>query len=166
MVKDITARKRSENELRIAAIAFESREGMIVADAATVILRTDRSFTKITGYGADEAVGKRCNLLSSGHHDKAFDDAMWPSLREQGEWKGEIWNRCKSGEVNLHFMAITAVKDEQGALTHYVATLSDITQRAQAAREIEHLAFYDPLTHLPDRRLMMVRQQQALGLGF
>ncbi len=161
--KDITARKRSENELRIAAIAFESQEGMIVADSDTVILRANRSFTKITGYGANDAIGKRCNLLASGHHDKAFYDAMWTCLRDDGEWKGEVWNRCKSGEVNLHFMAITAVKDEQGALTHYVATLSDITQRAQAAREIEHLAFYDPLTHLPNRRLMMDRLQQAFS---
>ncbi|MBU1352725.1 MAG: EAL domain-containing protein [Gammaproteobacteria bacterium] len=161
--KDITARKNDENELRIAAIAFESQEGMIVTDHDTVILRTNRAFAKITGYSGEEAVGRRSNLLASGHHDKAFFDAMWTSLRTHGEWKGEIWNRCKSGEVSLHFMAITAVKDAQGALTHYVATLSDITQRAQAAREIETLAFYDPLTHLPNRRLMMDRLQQAFA---
>ncbi|MFN3437605.1 MAG: EAL domain-containing protein [Acidovorax sp.] len=161
--KDITARKSDENELRIAAIAFESQEGMIVTDHDTVILRTNRAFAKITGYSGEEAVGRRSNLLASGHHDKAFFEAMWTSLRTHGEWKGEIWNRCKSGEVNLHFMAITAVRDAQGALTHYVATLGDITQRAQAAREIETLAFYDPLTHLPNRRLMMDRLQQAFA---
>lgn len=161
--KDITARKSDENELRIAAIAFESQEGMIVTDHDTVILRTNRAFAKISGYSGEEAVGRRSNLLASGHHDKAFFEAMWTSLRTHGEWKGEIWNRCKSGEVNLHFMAITAVRDARGALTHYVATLSDITQRAQAAREIETLAFYDPLTHLPNRRLMMDRLQQAFA---
>jgi diguanylate cyclase (GGDEF)-like protein/PAS domain S-box-containing protein len=161
--KDITARKRDENELRIAAIAFESQEGMMVTDQDTVILRTNLAFTKITGYSAEEATGARSSLLASGHHDKAFFDAMWTSLRTHSEWTGEIWNRCKSGEVNLHFMAITAVKDERGVLTHYVATISDITQRAQAAREIEHLAFYDPLTHLPNRRLMMDRLQQAFA---
>ncbi|MCO5355025.1 EAL domain-containing protein [Acidovorax kalamii] len=163
--KDITARKRDENELRIAAIAFESQEGMIVTDADTRILRTNRAFSRITGYSADEVMGQRTRLLASGHHDKAFFDAMWVSLASTGEWKGELWNRCKSGEVNLHFMAIAAVTDRHGALTHYVATLSDITQRAAAAREIEHLAFYDPLTHLPNRRLMMDRLQQAFATG-
>ena len=136
---------------------------MVVTDADTRILRTNRAFSRITGYSADEVVGQPTRLLASGHHDKAFFDAMWASLAGTGEWKGELWNRCKSGEVNLHFMAITAVTDRHGALTHYVATLSDITQRAAAAREIEHLAFYDPLTHLPNRRLMMDRLQQAFA---
>ncbi len=161
--KDITARKRDENELRIAAIAFESQEGMIVTDRETLILRTNRAFTKITGYSADEVVGKRASLLASGHHDRDFFDGLWGSLAASGEWKGEIWNRCKSGAVNLHFISITAVKDDAGEVTHYVGTLSDITQRAQAAREIEHLAFYDPLTHLPNRRLALDRLQQAFA---
>lgn len=161
--KDITARKRDENELRIAAIAFESQEGMIVTDRDTVILRTNRAFTKITGYSADEALGKRTNLLASGRHDNAFFGALWCTLKNTGEWKGEIWNRCKNGEVNLHSMSITAVTDTDGEVTHFVGTFSDITQRAQAAREIEHLAFYDPLTHLPNRRLMLDRLQQALA---
>jgi PAS domain S-box-containing protein len=152
--KDITARKRDENELRIAAIAFESQEGMMVTDSDTVILRTNRAFTKITGYSAQDAVGQRCSLLASGHHDKAFFAAMWTSLAEKREWKGELWNRCKDGEVSLHFISITAVTDAAGHVTHYVGTLSDITQRARAAREIEHLAFYDPLTQLPNRRLV------------
>lgn len=161
--KDITARKRDENELRIAAIAFESQEGMMVTDSDTVILRTNRAFTKITGYSAQEAVGQRCSLLASGHHDKAFFAAMWTSLAEKREWKGELWNRCKDGEVSLHFISITAVTDAAGHITHYVGTLSDITQRARAAREIEHLAFYDPLTQLPNRRLVLDRLQQAFA---
>ncbi|MFN4119124.1 EAL domain-containing protein [Acidovorax sp.] len=161
--KDITARKLDEEELRIAAIAFESQEGMMVTDQNTVILRTNRAFTRITGYSAEEARGHRASLLASGHHDKAFFDAMWHSLNTTGEWKGEIWNRCHNAEVSLHFVVITAVTSALGTRTHYVATLSDITQRAQAAREIEHLAFYDPLTHLPNRRLMMDRLQQAVA---
>ena len=161
--KDITARRRDERELRIAAIAFESQEGMMVTDADTVILRTNRAFTRLTGYDADEAIGRRASLLASGHHDKAFFDAMWASLNGSGEWRGEIYNRCKSGEVRLNSMTITAVRDGRGTLTHYVAMLSDLTQRAQAAREIETLAFYDPLTHLPNRRLMMDRLQQAFA---
>ncbi len=163
MGKDITARKRDEHELRIAAIAFESQEGMIVTDAHTEILRTNRAFSRITGYCPEDVVGRRVSLLASGHHDKAFFDALWASLASTGEWKGELWNRCQSGAVGLHAMAITAVKDARGVLTHYVATFTDVTARAEAAREIETLAFYDPLTHLPNRRLMLDRLQRAFA---
>ncbi|MDP4074323.1 EAL domain-containing protein [Acidovorax sp. A1169] len=160
---NITERKNAERELRIAAIAFESQEGMLVTDADTVILRTNRAFTKITGYDSADAVGRRASFLASGQHDEAFFASLRRTLDSAGEWSGEIWNRCKDGQVNLHQMGITAVKDAQGRLTHYVASLSDITQKAAAAREIEHLAFYDPLTLLPNRRLMMDRLQQAFA---
>ncbi len=160
---NITARKNAERELRIAAIAFESQEGMLVTGADTVILRTNRAFTKITGYESADAVGRRASFLASGQHDAAFFADMRQTLDSVGEWSGEIWNRCKDGQLNLHQMAITAVKDAQGRLTHYVASLSDVTQKAAAAKEIEHLAFYDPLTHLPNRRLMMDRLQQAFA---
>ncbi len=160
---NITARKNAEKELRIAAIAFESQEGMLVTGANAVILRTNRAFTHITGYGNEEAVGRHASFLASGHHDAAFFARLRRTLDSVGEWSGEIWNRCKDGQVNLHQMSITAVKDAQGRLTHYVVSLSDITQKAAAAREIEHLAFYDPLTHLPNRRLMMDRLQQAFA---
>ncbi len=160
---NITARKNAERELRIAAIAFESQEGMLVTGTDTVILRTNRAFTKITGYESADAVGRRASFLASGQHDAAFFTGLRRTLDSVGEWSGEIWNRCKDGQVNLHQMSITAVKDAQGRLTHYVASLSDITQKAAAAREIEHLAFYDPLTLLPNRRLMMDRLQQAFA---
>ncbi|MCE1194250.1 MAG: EAL domain-containing protein [Acidovorax sp.] len=161
--KDITLRKRDEHELRIAAIAFESQEGMIVTDAQTVILRTNRAFSRITGYSPEDVVGRRASLLASGHHDKAFFDALWASLAATGEWKGEVWNRCQSGAVALHAVVVSAVKDARGAVTHYVATLRDVTAQAEAAREIEALAFYDPLTHLPNRRLMLDRLQRAFA---
>ena len=160
---NITARKNAERELRIAAIAFESQEGMLVTDADTVILRTNRAFTKITGYDSADAVGRRASFLASGQHDAAFFTGLRRTLDSVGEWSGEIWNRCKDGRVSLHQMSITAVQDGEGRLTHYVASLSDITQKAAAAREIEHLAFYDPLTLLPNRRLMMDRLQQAFA---
>ena len=161
--KEITARKHAENELRIAAIAFESQEGMLVTDSNTVILRTNRAFSKITGYRPEEAHGQTTRLLASGHHDADFYEAMWRNLHATGEWKGEIWNRCKNGEICLHFVTITAVTGADGNLTHYLATLMDITQKAAAAKEIEHLAFYDALTHLPNRRLMMERLHQAFA---
>ena len=161
--EDITERRQAETELRIAAIAFESQEGMVVTDARQVILRVNRAFTEITGYSAEEVVGQTPKLLSSGRHDAAFYAAMWESIRHSGTWQGEIWNRRKSGEVYPEWLSITAVKTPDGAISHYFSTLIDITLRKAAADEIEHLAFYDSLTMLPNRRLLLDRLQQALA---
>jgi diguanylate cyclase (GGDEF)-like protein/PAS domain S-box-containing protein len=159
---DITARKRAEADLRVAAITFESQEGVIITDAATVILRVNRAFTEITGYSSEDAVGKTPNLLRSGRHDADFFAAMWQSIQHNGTWHGEIWNRRKSGEVYPGWLNITAVRGNRGDVTHYVATFSDITLRKAAEDEIRHLAFYDALTGLPNRRLMLERLRQAL----
>ncbi len=160
---DITERKQAEQQLRVAATTFESQEGMIVTDADSVILRVNRAFTEITGYSADEVVGQTTNLLKSGRHDVAFYTEMWESLGRQGIWQGEIWNRRKNGEVYPEWLTITAVRSETGEITHYVATLTDITLRKAAEDEIRHLAFFDPLTRLPNRRLLLDRLQQALA---
>nr|WP_315428484.1 EAL domain-containing protein [uncultured Albidiferax sp.] len=161
--RDITKRKHAEDELRIAAIAFESQEGVLVCNRDNIVLRTNHAFSKITGYSAEETIGQPISMLASGRHDAAFFAAMYTSLKTANEWQGEIWNRSKNAEERLYYMTITAVTDSGGSLTHYVATLVDITQKAAAAKEIEHLAFYDALTHLPNRRLMMDRLQQAFA---
>jgi diguanylate cyclase (GGDEF)-like protein/PAS domain S-box-containing protein len=160
---DVTESKRAEEDLRIAATAFEAQEGMFITDAAGVILRVNQAFSGITGYAAEEAVGKTPSLLSSGHHDPAFYAAMRESIEQSGSWQGEIWNRRKNGEVFPEWLTITAVKDEQGKVTHHVSTLTDITQRKAAEDQIKHLAFYDPLTRLPNRRLLTDRMQQAIA---
>lgn len=160
--EDITDRKLSDAQLRIAATAFESQEGMFISDAAGVIVRVNQAFTKITGYGANEAIGQTPGFLSSGRHDAAFYAAMWASIGASGAWQGEIWNRRKSGEIFPEWLTITAVKDEQGNIANYVSTLTDITQRKAAEDRIKHLAFYDPLTSLPNRRLLIDRLFQAI----
>ncbi|MDZ7656015.1 MAG: EAL domain-containing protein [Sulfurimicrobium sp.] len=154
--------QKAKEDLRIAATAFESQEGMLITDSRSVILRVNRAFTDITGYSAEEAVGQSPSLLKSGHHDTAFYDALWESVQLTGMWRGEIWNRRKNGEVYPEWLTITAVKNPDGATTHYVATLNDITSRKLAEDEIRRLAFYDPLTQQPNRRLLMDRLQQAL----
>jgi diguanylate cyclase (GGDEF)-like protein/PAS domain S-box-containing protein len=163
--RDITERKQSEEALRIAATAFESQLGMIITSADQVILQVNKAFTEITGYSPSEAVGQRPSMFSSGRHDRAFYAALWNSIARTGSWQGEIWNRRKSGEVYPEWLTVTAVKDEAGRATHFVATFSDITPRKTAENEIENLAFYDPLTSLPNRRLLLDRLEQALAAG-
>ncbi len=164
-VRDITERKQTEQQLRVAATAFESQEGMMITDARKTILRVNRAFTQITGYSAEEAVGQPSSLLKSGRQDADFYAAMWESIRRDGTWQGEIWNRSKNGEIYPEWLFITAVFDEYGQVANYVAAFSDITQRKQAEDKIEQLAFYDPLTGLPNRRLLLDRLHQAMAAG-
>lgn len=165
MLGDVSDRKLMEAELRIAATAFESQEGIFVTDLAGVILRVNRAFTEITDYSAQDAIGQTPHLLSSGRHDAAFYTALWDGLASTGSWRGEIWNRRKGGEVFPQWLTVTAVKDDAGLATHYVASFTDITLRKTAADRITRLAFYDPLTDLPNRRLLMNRLAQALSAG-
>ncbi len=159
--RDQLTQKR--DELRIAAIAFESQEGMIVTDANNIILRVNTAFTHLTGYAAEEVIGKTPSMLNSESHDKAFFDAMWSALKTRGFWEGEVMNRHKDGKVSPHHLLVTAVKNAEKEVTNYVTTLLDISQRKDAELEIERLAFYDPLTGLPNRRLLMDRLKHAMA---
>jgi diguanylate cyclase (GGDEF)-like protein/PAS domain S-box-containing protein len=156
----------SESDPRIAAVVFEVSVGLMVTDARGVIERVNTAFSAITGYSREEALGRTPAMLSSGRHDAAFYQDMWAALREHGEWEGEIWNRRKNGEIypeQLHIRAVYSGAAEARELTHYVAELTDITLRKQATEEIRSLAFYDPLTRLPNRRLLQDRLRQALA---
>ena len=160
--RNITDLKLVEQELRIAASAFETQEGMIITDIHERILRVNAACIDITGYTAQEAVGQTPRLFSSERHDAAFYQDMWSSINATGAWKGEIWNRRKNGEVYPQWLTISAVTGVDGAITHYVASFIDISQRKAAEDKIRNLAFYDPLTHLPNRRLLLDRLQQAM----
>ncbi len=157
--------QKAEVDLRVAATAFESQEGMLVTDAENVILRINRAFTDITGYTAEEVVGRTPRMLRSGRHDTAFYAAMRETIQRTGSWQGEIWNRRKNGEVYPEWLSITAVKGSAGIITHYVGTLNDISLRKAAEEEIKYLAFYDFLTRLPNRRLLLDRLQQTLAVS-
>jgi len=154
--------ERAQTDLRIAATTFESQEGIFITDAQAAIIRVNRAFTDITGYTAGEVIGQNPRLLSSGRQDANFYAAMWESINNTGKWKGEIWNRRNNGEIFPAFLTITEVKDTGGVVTNYICIFNDITASKAAADQIKHLAFYDSLTNLPNRRLLMDRLDQAL----
>ncbi len=132
VMTDITERKQTEEALRIASVAFESQECLMITDADGVILRVNKGFTETTGYTAEEAVGQTPHLLQSGRHDADFYRAMWKTIRRTGTWHGEIWGRRKNGEVYPKWLTISAVKGDDGAVTHYVGADIDITELSNA----------------------------------
>ncbi|MFZ5595122.1 MAG: diguanylate cyclase domain-containing protein [Pseudomonadota bacterium] len=162
-VQDITERKQYEADLRIAATAFESQEGMIITDVNDVIQRVNQAFISITGYDAEDMIGKTTQVFMSDRHDANFHAAIWQAVNDVGAWLGEIWGRRKNGKDYPGYFTITAVKSADGIVSNYVGTLADITASKVAAEEIQYLAFYDHLTSLPNRRLLLDRLQQALA---
>jgi diguanylate cyclase (GGDEF)-like protein/PAS domain S-box-containing protein len=158
---DISYRKRIESDLRIAATAFNSRSGILVTDADAKILRANRAFLDAMGYSLDEIVGKNPRLFKSDHHSQDFYAQMWRCINEDGHWEGEIWDRCKDGTLIFKSLNITAITGDDGAVCNYVSTQTDITARKMAEEAVQHLAFYDSLTELPNRRLLIDRLQQA-----
>jgi len=160
---DLEAHKRrTDAELRIAAIAFESQEAMVVTDAEANILRVNGAFTKTTGFSQDEVLGKNPRILQSGRHSKDFFVQMWEQLIATGRWQGEVWDKRKNGEIYPKWLGISAVYGPGGEVSHYVGSFTDISERKEAAAAISRLAYYDALTELPNRQLMMDRLRQAL----
>ncbi|MBA6339826.1 EAL domain-containing protein [Colwellia sp. MB02u-10] len=151
------------SECRVADTVFESQEAMFVTDANSNILRVNRAFTRITGYSAEEAIGQKPQLISSGKQSKAFFANMWESINSIGGWEGEIWNKRKNGEVYSEHLTVTAVKDASGRVSNYVGAFIDNTTNKAASEKINSLAYFDPLTHLPNRRLLFDKLGHALA---
>ncbi len=160
---DVTELRNAEHELRIAAQAFETQEGIVVTDSQGIIIRVNHSFTRMTGYSAAEVLGNRMALLKSGLQDADFYKKLWDTLLHEQFWQGELWNKRKNGEIYPEWLTITAVQNEDGKTNNYVGIFSDITERKHAEQQIHQLAFYDPLTRLPNRRLLMDRLQQGFA---
>lgn len=140
IITDISERKLIEAAQRIAAIAFESQEGMMITDANQRIIKVNRAFTEITGYSSEEVLGNTPNMLSSGCHETDFYQSIWKTIAQVGAWEGEIWNKRKNGQIYPEHLMITAVTDAQGQITHYVGTLTDSTEREEAWSQLRKAA--------------------------
>ena len=160
-----TSRRKAaeqEQELRVAAAAFESQQGLLITDRDKKIVRVNSAFSTISGYAADEVIGREPNMFESNRQSADFYAAIGHSLAEHGYWQGEVWGQRKSGEFYPLWLSITVVRTAEGVTTNRVYSIVDITERKKAEEEIRSLAFYDPLTNTPNRRLLMDRLAHAL----
>ncbi|MBI3479604.1 MAG: EAL domain-containing protein [Nitrosomonadales bacterium] len=161
---DITARRQAEEQIRLFERVFvNANEGIVITDTKNNILAVNPAFTTISGYSAEEAIGKNPRMLSSGLMDEAFYQSMWANINATGKWHGEIVDRRKDGELYAEWLSISALRNDSGQLTHYVALMSDISERKAAEARMVYLAQHDVLTGLPNRMLFQDRLQQAIN---
>ena len=161
--EDITEQRQADERLRQAAAVFDSStEGMMITDLSATIIEVNRAFVEITGYERDEVIGQPTRLLRSGQHPPSFYQTLWRSLIDTGQWRGEVWNRRKNGEIYPEWLTLSTVRDAPGAPLFYAGVFSDITTVKQSAQQLEHLAHHDPLTDLPNRMLLNARLDHAI----
>lgn len=162
-VYDISAMKAAEASLKLTAKVVESAsEAVVITNIRNQIEYVNPAFTTITEYRAEDVLGANPSMLQSGRHDADFYRAMWMEIRATGRWRGEIWNRRKSGEFYAEWLSIVAIKDDNGNPTHHIAIFSDITHRKEDEERVWRQANYDALTGLPNRALFLDRLNQAV----
>ncbi len=159
-------RRRAVDELKLAGKVFQqSQDAILICDQSNRIISVNPAFTEITGYSEAEALGQDPGFLSSGRHNREFYEQLWRSILDHSYWQGEIWNRRKNGELFPEWLTISAVRDNNNSITHYIAIFSDITLHKESEERIEHLAHYDPVTDLPNRILLRAHVDHELTVA-
>ncbi|HSV29660.1 MAG TPA: EAL domain-containing protein [Candidatus Omnitrophota bacterium] len=155
---------RSRKDLHLARKVIEaSLDAVLICNPQGLIEFVNPAFTQLTGYAAEEVLGKAPSILKSGRHDQAFYKEMWERLATDGVWQGEIWNKRKDGEIYPEWLTINVIRDDSGAITQYASIFTDITERKRTEERIKNLAYFDVLTGLPNRRLFTDRLQVAIA---
>lgn len=179
---DITDHKKTKDQLKIATKVFKGAmaeveeqltittkvfenaiEGVVITDSNGIILSTNPAFSTITGYSAEEAIGNTPRILRSNRQPPGFYKSLWKTIRDNGQWKGEIWNRRKSGEAYPEFQTITAIRNIHGDVSHYIGVFHDLTPIITRDQALKYNHHHDSLTNLPNRELYIDRLSQAIG---
>jgi diguanylate cyclase (GGDEF)-like protein/PAS domain S-box-containing protein len=164
VARDISARRAMEQQLRTAASVFDAaKEGIFITDPSGCIYDTNPAFSTITGYTHDDVLDQCLSLLVQEEHDRNLYHRAWSTLRKEGTWSGEIVCQRKNGETYHVYLNIMAMYDEQGSPNYYIGIFSDITQLKLHERQLQHLAYHDALTGLPNRLLLSDRLSQAIA---
>ena len=164
IVRDLSLKKKLEALQRLALSVSESTiEGIMVTDGKAIIQQVNSAFIEITGYQADEILGRTPSILRSDHHDDKFYEAMWKSIAEADCWQGEVWNRRKNGSVYLQWLSISCVRDQTGNIDNYIAVIHDLSELRSKEAEVQHFANHDPLTGLGNRHQLKERLKCAVN---
>ncbi|MEA5098025.1 MAG: EAL domain-containing protein [Burkholderiaceae bacterium] len=162
--RDITERKQAEEKLQQAAMVYQhSSQSIMVTDANGLIVAVNPGFERITGYTAEEVIGKNPSILSSGRQDRAFYQSMWHALNTAGHWQGELWNKRKNGQLYPAWITINAIFNEDGTIDRYVELCSDFTKKKEAEQQLWQQTNFDPLTGMPNRHMFMDHLEQEIG---
>lgn len=162
-IKDLTRQHEYEDSLALAQQVLDNAsEAVMITDAANQVVRVNSAFTRITGWSAEESIGRNPSFLSSGKQGPDFYREMWKSLSESGVWQGEVINRRRSGQYFPEWLSISTVRNRQGRVTHYLAIFSDISERKRAEGLIHRYSWFDSLTDLPNKALLIDRINQAV----
>jgi diguanylate cyclase (GGDEF)-like protein/PAS domain S-box-containing protein len=163
IVEDVTPRKRAEQRARLAHAVFESmQEGLFITDLSGRMVAVNPAFRAIMEYSDAELIGQHLQMLRSGRHDAAFYESIWKNVRLTGNWRGEIWNRRKSGEISPQWVGVSTVRDEDGEPQYYVGVCADIGRMENAMSHLQYLAHHDPLTGLANRSLLALRLRHTV----
>jgi len=165
LVEDVTPERHARIAHRLAAVAFESRQPTVVTDREGTILRVNNAFVELTGYSAEELVGRNPRLLQSGHQSRAFYEDMWRRIVGDGRWEGELWNRNRDGRLYPQWLSISSVRDHHGRIDYFIGQATDLSERRAVETRIEQLERHDPLTGLPNRRGLLARLALAFEGG-
>jgi diguanylate cyclase (GGDEF)-like protein/PAS domain S-box-containing protein len=163
LTQEMKRRRTTEEKLRFSGKVMEaSNEGVLITDLKGDIIEVNQAFCDLTGYSREDVIGQNPRIMKSDRHGPEFFRDLWVSLLEEGQWKGEVWDRKKNGEIHPKLLSISAIRNDQDEITHYAGIFSDITKMKLTEERLERLAHYDPLTELPNRMLFRDRLKLAL----
>ena len=163
VARDISQQRRAEKDLRMAATVFEhSTSAIIITDPAGYIVQVNEAFSRVSGYAINEVLDQLPGMLIVDEQQEAHIGYVLKQLNQRGSWEGEVWLKRRDGEHYPAWVGVTAVSDEEGDLASYVCFFTDISERKASEQRIHRLAYYDALTHLPNRTLFQDRLYNAL----